>query len=98
MKETVMGALGSARAVSGTSLALLCSPQQAALSCSAPAGRRDAVRTEETKPPSLWFWVSPWTAPCSRRWKCWLSPPPVVALGVIFPGKVSSNQCLWCQG
>lgn len=77
---------------------VLCALQHAALSSSASAGRRDATRMEETKPPSMQFWVSAWTAPGPRRWKRQLSCSPAVALSVIFPGEVCGDQYLWCEG
>lgn len=61
---------------------VLCNTQ---LSCSASAGRRNAMRTQGPKPPSLQLWISAWTAPCPRRWECWLSLAPAVALRRILP-------------
>lgn len=74
----------------------LCSPTRSSAVLS--FSRKERCHEEETKPPSLQFWVSAWTAPCSRRWKCQLTLSPVVALSVIFPGEVSGHQYLWCQG
>lgn len=67
---------------------VLCNTQ---LSCSASAGRRNAMRTQGPKPPSLQLWISAWTAPCPRRWECWLSLAPAVALRRILPGEVSDG-------